>query len=112
MQPFRSKSPLILSIARGIICYIRILYHHSEYLIFKNPIMKLKVHIFAFAICLIILSNEVFSQPFHQWTKAMGGTGEDLGQSCVLDGSGNIYTTGRFSGTVDFDPGSGIFNLT
>jgi hypothetical protein len=30
----------------------------------------------------------------------------------ALDGAGNVYTTGMFSGTVDFDPGSGVQNLT
>ena len=29
-----------------------------------------------------------------------------------MDGSGNVYTTGRFGGSVDFDPGAGVFNLT
>ncbi len=28
-----------------------------------------------------------------------------------VDEDGNVYTTGEFRGTVDFDPGSGIFNL-
>ena len=30
----------------------------------------------------------------------------------AVDSSSNIYTTGTFTGTVDFDPGSGTFNLT
>jgi len=46
------------------------------------------------------------------WERSMGGTNDDRGYSIALDGSDNVYTTGRFVGTVDFDPGAGIANLT
>lgn len=46
------------------------------------------------------------------WAKQIGGTGSDLGQSIAVDASGNVYTTGNFGGTADFDPGVGIYNLT
>ncbi|MCF8371806.1 MAG: SBBP repeat-containing protein [Bacteroidales bacterium] len=45
------------------------------------------------------------------WAKAMGDTNADDGNSIALDAIGNVYTTGIFQGTVDFDPGSGIYNL-
>lgn len=45
------------------------------------------------------------------WAKNMGGTVYNSGQSLVLDSSNNIYITGFFSGTVDFDPGIETFNL-
>jgi len=46
------------------------------------------------------------------WAKQMGGTSSEQGKSLAIDGAGNIYTTGSFSGTVDFDPNAGTFNLT
>ena len=46
------------------------------------------------------------------WAKRMGGTGEDGGNAIAVDAAGNVYTTGDFEGTADFDPGAGVFNLT
>ena len=46
------------------------------------------------------------------WVRQMGGTGSGQGNDVAVDGSGNVYTTGNFSGTADFDPGAGVFNLT
>jgi hypothetical protein len=46
------------------------------------------------------------------WVKTMGGTTLDEGSSITADGLGNIYVTGYFAGTVDFDPSAGISNLT
>ncbi len=46
------------------------------------------------------------------WAKRMGGTSSDGVSSIAIDSSGNIYTTGSFEGTADFDPGAGVVNLT
>jgi hypothetical protein len=45
------------------------------------------------------------------WAKQMGGAGDDYGYSIALDENGNVYTTGSFRNTADFDPGVNSFNL-
>jgi hypothetical protein len=47
-----------------------------------------------------------------QWAKRMGGSGNDFPSTITIDNHKNIINTGYFSGTVDFDPGPGIYNLT
>ena len=46
------------------------------------------------------------------WAKQMGGTEDDEGYGIAVDAAGNVYTTGYFAGTADFDPGPGTCNLT
>ncbi|MFI5203753.1 MAG: SBBP repeat-containing protein [Flavobacteriales bacterium] len=46
------------------------------------------------------------------WAIQIGGNLEDYGYSMILDSMGNVYLTGYFSGTVDFNPGTGTYNLT
>ena len=46
------------------------------------------------------------------WAKQIGGTNSDIGVELCLDWIGNIYLTGVFETTVDFDPNGGTANLT
>lgn len=46
------------------------------------------------------------------WAKQMGGSGPDMPVALTLDRNGNVYTTGSFKATADFDPGTGTANLT
>lgn len=54
----------------------------------------------------------------HVWSAMMGATvggpttGRAESYSIAIDASGNSYVTGKFSGTVDFDPGPTVNNLT
>lgn len=59
---------------------------------------------------LAALSPNSFGQNF-QWAKQIGGVGWDEVTSIKTDNN-NVYTVGLFIGTVDFDPGIGVFNLT
>ena len=70
----------------------------------------MKKYILVFATFLIC--NHVWAQPTFTWAKKMGGISGDFGSSIALDASGNVFTTGFFQGTADFDPGAGTFNLT
>lgn len=56
--------------------------------------------------------NAQAQDPEFDWATRMGATGFDEGRSVAVDHLGNVYTTGGFSGTTDFDPGTNVFNLT
>ncbi len=46
------------------------------------------------------------------WAKNIGGAGAlSQGHSISIDTAGNVYVTGFFGGTADFDPGTGVYNL-
>ncbi|MBD2699075.1 SBBP repeat-containing protein [Spirosoma sp. BT702] len=45
------------------------------------------------------------------WVKHFSGSGFIYGLALTLDNSGNIYTTGNFSNTADFDPGPDVASL-
>ena len=48
------------------------------------------------------------------WARSLGGEDYDWGMDIAVDplGRGDVYTTGYYYGTADFDPGSGVYNLT
>jgi gliding motility-associated-like protein len=64
----------------------------------------------------IFCKNMLLAQSTHfKWAKSFsGGDGVNLDWTTKvrIDSSGNVYTTGHFTGTMDFDPGPGVFNLT
>jgi len=75
--------------------------------------VKITTHItiLFFGLIFLVNSNSLTAQNF-EWAKRIGGVNYDQGFSIAIDASGNVYTTGNFEGTVDFDPGIGTYNLT
>ena len=46
------------------------------------------------------------------WARRIGSTGNDGGQAIAFDGADNLYLSGYYAGTVDFDPNGGVSNRT
>ncbi|MBC7863848.1 MAG: hypothetical protein IAF38_12810, partial [Bacteroidia bacterium] len=72
--------------------------------------MKTKI---IFLTLILICANSLFSQT-PTWTaaNATGSTGAEVARGVCVDASGNVYITGSFSNTVDFDMGGSTSNLT
>ena len=47
-----------------------------------------------------------------QWAFDIGSTGDDAPLKIALDAGSNVYVAGRFTATVDFDPGAGTATRT
>ena len=70
-----------------------------------------KNHFLILLVSICLIGNVTAQTPDWLWAKGMGGTGDDGGNAVAVDATGNVYTAGIFSGTADFDPGPGVFNL-
>ena len=46
------------------------------------------------------------------WAKGIGGSSFDYANDIKVDANGDLFITGVFKNTVDFDPGSSTHNLT
>ena len=47
-----------------------------------------------------------------RWAKQLAPNVFNQDTDLTVDSGGNVYVTGLFDGTIDFDPGSGVANLT
>ena len=65
---------------------------------------KVFFFIFFLVILLSFTSKVYASAPTYDYTKVTSGIDGDMGSSVTTDASGNIYETGYFYGTVNFNP--------
>lgn len=56
--------------------------------------------------------SKLNSQGEYVWVKHIGGQRMGEGSSVGVDQYNDVYVTGYFEGTKDFDPGSGVFELS
>jgi len=67
-----------------------------------------KSTLFYFSLLLPVLGQ---AQQF-SWARSMGGGGQDYAFGLAADQSGNVFGTGHFAGSADFDPGLGVQNIS
>lgn len=70
-----------------------------------------KIKVFSFLLTFLFSSCLTAQNNAYQWAVSYGGSSVDAGYSLGTDAMGNVYATGYFAGTVDFDPGPGTTNL-
>jgi len=73
---------------------------------------RMFVLVIGFAVLFLFYEGVAHAEAVYSFTKTLGGTNGDFGQSVATDSSGNIYITGYFSGTADFDPGTETDSFT
>jgi len=59
-----------------------------------------------------IFLTKINADGTYGWTKTWGGTGNDAAYNLAIDSNNNVYITGEFLATVDFDPGAGDTSYT
>ena len=66
------------------------------------------IGVILFLTAIITLQSQT---PKLQWVRQIGGIYDDNATSITVDSYGNTYIAGNFTGTTDFDPGPGTYNL-
>ena len=76
-------------------------------------IKQLLNHFLLVIIVMAIPFRGVCQSVYPKWVNDIGGSGDSKATGMITDKQNNIYVSGYFSGTVDFDPSpGGIKNLT
>jgi len=59
-----------------------------------------------------VFLTKINADDSYGYTKTFGGTGTDVGYGASTDTGGNVFLTGLFNGTADFDPSAGVDSKT
>ena len=78
----------------------------------KGAIMNFFILVLIASVLNLIAMPICAAQATFVWAKRLGGDDGTRPRDIVVDGAGSVYTTGGFYGTVDFDPGPEVFELT
>ncbi|OFY36135.1 MAG: hypothetical protein A2W91_04945 [Bacteroidetes bacterium GWF2_38_335] len=75
--------------------------------------MKQRITLFMIMAIVLTTTIKIKSQDVNTvWAKSMGGIeGHNYGNSLSIDLDGNVYTTGTYYETADFDPSASIYEL-
>ena len=74
----------------------------------KKPCLLFCISLF---LLLFIWDLPIIQAQQYEWAGKIGGSGFEFGNAITLDQQRNIYVTGVFTDTTDFDPGPGISKL-
>ncbi len=76
----------------------------------KNKLFNLSILLSGIMLCCGLIS---FGQaPSFEWAINTGDASNDYARGIAADAAGNVYVTGYFQGSADFDPGTGTAMLT
>lgn len=87
--------------------------HILYYLLINFAYKKSSIMNYRFIkIFIVLFFNLTLHAQNFGWAKQFESDVSSNPRSITTDNSGNVYTTGTFAGTVDFDPGIGTYTLT
>ncbi|MFI5196542.1 MAG: gliding motility-associated C-terminal domain-containing protein [Chitinophagales bacterium] len=64
-----------------------------------------------YTIILLFISYSLSAQT-PAWAFNIGSITDDFSTTCKVAPNGNVYIAGEFTGTMDLDPGPGVYNIT